>query len=111
MECNCCGRGTLEIKCPYSIRETGYIVDLPYMEDGHLQKNHDYFYQAQTQMLCSRLDYCDFCVWTPFELHVERIHVDEQFCFDMCEKAEVFFYEAIMPELLGRYFSNNPVER
>ena len=30
----------------------------------NLKTNHPYFYQVQTQMLVSGMDYCEFIVWT-----------------------------------------------
>lgn len=110
-QCSCCGRGIFETKCPYSLRDGSTIQSLSYMNEGKLNMNHDYFYQIQAEMLCANVMHGDFCVWTPHEMHVERIYLDEKFCETMLGKAEVFFYEAIVPELLAKYFTRNPVEK
>jgi (S)-2-hydroxy-acid oxidase len=78
-QCTCCGRGIFETKCPYSLRDGDRIQSLPYMRDGKLKRNHDYFYQLQAEMKFAHAEYGDFCVWTPYEMHVERIHFDEEF--------------------------------
>ena len=66
--CSCCGKRCLEIKCPYSDKDNHitYIAGqknsyLYYQEDGtvFLKSNHPYFYQVQTQMLVTGLQFCD----------------------------------------------------
>ena len=46
--------------------------------------------------------YCDFVVWTPSKLHVERIKPNQSF---QVQKADKFFSLAVMPELLGKWFT------
>ena len=74
--CDCCGHGCMEIKCPYymkdeNIREGKCLKKV----DGvlKLKTNNPYFYQVQTQMLFSSMDYCEFIVWTDQELFGQRI--------------------------------------
>ena len=62
VECLCCGKGTLEIKCPYSCREQSFeqvatkkSFCLEQDKTGHLiiKKDHEYYHQVQMQMkLC-----------------------------------------------------------
>ena len=62
VKCLCCGKGTLEIKCPYSCREQSFeevakkkTFCLKQGDTGHLilKKDHDYYHQVQLQMkLC-----------------------------------------------------------
>ena len=69
VECSCCGKGLLEIKCPYCHKD-----DLPesndnfcmIKEDGKwtLKQDHAYYYQVQLQLHIYDVNYADFKVWT-----------------------------------------------
>jgi hypothetical protein len=61
VKCDCCEPRVLEIKCPYCLSSVGKIIeDVPYIKDGHLNQNHAYYYQVQTQMICTKMKYADF---------------------------------------------------
>ena len=67
VECNCCGKGTVEIKCPYCVRDkvvADCLEKLTCLEnvDGKIQlrKSHQYYYQI-TPVLLSSADQ-DICV-------------------------------------------------
>ena len=49
--------------------------------------------------------YCNFVVWTPNELHIQRILPSTEFIQSQTDKAEHFFKVAVMPELLGNWFT------
>ena len=121
VECNCCGKGVLEIKCPYSHHSesilSAVISDkqfcLTKSDDGllYLDHGHAYYYQVQTQMFICNVEYCDFCVFTfPAERedslpHIERIFRDGDF-LEMClEKARCFFRTCLLPEILGHWYT------
>lgn len=85
IDCDCCSYGIIEIKCPY-INRNSTIAEISqkksYLvpdEAGNicLDINHEYYYQIQTQLICSSANYCDFIVWTDNDIHVERIYSDE----------------------------------
>ena len=68
--CECCGRGALEIKCPYC--HQGESIDKAATHDKKfclkkidgslsLDKTHAYYYQVQTQMFVCDVSYCEFC--------------------------------------------------
>ena len=68
VNCVCCGKGVIEIKCPFSCRDktireaTGEKHFFLELVDGehHLKKEHAYYYQVQAQMkFCNSL-YCGF---------------------------------------------------
>ncbi len=59
----------------------------------------------QAQLFCTGLSFCDFIVFTKKELHVERIEPNSLFMQENLSKAKHFFEVAILPELLGRWFS------
>ena len=99
VNCICCGKGVLEIKCPYS------CVDKSFMEasgeqkffleliDGtfHLKKDHACYFQIQMQIKLSDSLYGDFVVWRKQELLVERIFPDKQFIEHALNQSTQFF--------------------
>lgn len=113
VQCICCGRGTVEVKCPYSLcfmdleefaaKGTSCLL----VENGKykLNKNHMYFYQVQCQMFATETKYCDFVLWSKQNLYIERILYDELFITENLSKALEFFKYVIKPELLGKYFT------
>ena len=81
VECICCGKGVLEVKCPYRLRESLNKVEslnnfcLTSNCEGTLvlKREHPYFYQCQMQMAVTNTKYCDFVVWSPYGIyHMER---------------------------------------
>ena len=71
MSCDCCGSGTLEIKCPYCVKTESpenAVEMLTYLEtdgdDVHLKETETYFYQIQAQLNICEVEYGDFVVWT-----------------------------------------------
>jgi len=67
VSCQCCGKGVVEIKCPYNFRcddVMDYVVSSDSCFTGHdfqLKKEHRYYYQAQAQMYI-----CDVATWNMF---------------------------------------------
>ena len=39
-------------------------------------------------------------VWSPTENHMETIYYDQEFCSEMSEKLEDFFFSYILPEIV-----------
>ena len=104
LECSCCGRGVLEIKCPYSHRykriqdamqdKSFYLKE----SDGtvKLDSSHAYYYQVQTQMFICDVDYSYFCVCTFAKdeekgLHIECITRQQSFWEEHKKTAEKLF--------------------
>ena len=116
VSCNCCGTFVLEVKCPHCSRNKKLCDNdkknfcLEKLEDGRLRlkRDHSYFYQVQTQLGVSEYDDCFFVVWTQNDLHVERISLNQTVWKEICDKSEVFFKNAILPELVGRFYSRLP---
>lgn len=109
-KCNCCGIGTVEVKCPFCVAEDGPVHAVKYLLENEdrifqLSKEHEYYYQVQTQMLCTTYEHSDFFVWSPNGDHIERIFPDEPIQKSILENAELFFYNAVLPELLGRVYT------
>ena len=69
IQCDCHGRGLLEIKCPHNYRYElkNWQQDKTFRIDGNYQINidHKYYYQIQGQMFILNFDYCDFFIWSP----------------------------------------------
>ena len=59
----------------------------------------------QAQLTCTKSQYCDFVVYTEKEMHVERIYLNSSIMDENLMKAKQFFQVAVLPELLGRWFS------
>jgi len=117
--CDCCGCGCLEIKCPFLAKdktllelskEKDFCLVASCSSDGTLELNrqHNYYFQVQCQIHVTKSSYCDFCVWTPSELFIERITPDSNFEKHVM-KATTFFKYRVLPELLGKWFTRNSV--
>ena len=104
--------GLVEYKCPYSARDT--TVDeacqkkdfMSIMKNGEvvLKRTHKYYYQVQGQMAICKRKWCDFVIWTPSSLTIERITFDNEFWKDTLTKLENFYDHAILPELASPRF-------
>lgn len=100
--------GISEYKCPYTARDMtpreactslkGFFCRLV---DGKvtLQRNHNYYYQVQGALGVTGKEWCDFSVWTPKGISIERIRFDNDFWESMLKKLERFFDSAVLPEL------------
>ena len=62
-QCDCCGYGVVEVKCPFCKNNSNAdMADC--LVDGSLRKDHEYFYQIQTQMFVCNVEHADFIVCT-----------------------------------------------
>ena len=115
--CTCCGKGVLEIKCPYSCKtksfeERAKEKDFFLERSGDhltLKHSHSYFYQVQLQMMFCAVMYCNFVVWREDDFHVERITVDIEFINEAVVKVQRFIQVGILPELLGKCLTKQPI--
>ncbi|CAN8014073.1 unnamed protein product, partial [Ixodes persulcatus] len=114
VQCDCCGSGLVEVKCPYTQRESElHVTDQGGFclkrVNGCLSLKHDhmYFYQVQTQMAVCNVEYCDFVVWTTKDIYVERVFRDGAFWSQVLAKATLLFVHAVLPELLSHYFTRS----
>ena len=112
--CVCCGRGVIEIKCPYSCRDktfleaTGEKHFFLELVDGkqQLKRNHAYYYQVQAQMKFCQCLYCDFVVWSEEDIIIERIVPDMEFIESALEKATIFLSMAFCQNFLENTIQN-----
>lgn len=115
IECACCGKGVVEVKCPYTLKdktilekcETDTNFCLTMVGDKFtLKKTHQYYYQVQAQIFLCNVSYCDFVLYSPHEAtFMERILPDDAFWVTNVEKAEQFFSRCVLPEMLGKKFT------
>ena len=119
VNCCCCAKGMVEIKCSYCHKFDGVekvVTDrqscLVEDADGilHVNTSHAYYYQMQTQIHVCKVDYCDFCLCTfpsysEVSLHIERVFPDNEFWQICVDSSQHFFNICILPELLGRWYS------
>ena len=98
-ECDCCGKGLLEIKCPFSGKDLhpSALKGRPgsFLTDGGLVTN-----QVQGRLAITNRQFCDFVVWTPIGLITQRIYHDSLFWEKVVKKLTRCFVENILPEIL-----------
>lgn len=89
--------GLLEIKCPMS-KTVDQILYLKEVNgEKHLKRNHNYYYQIQTQLAVSGMDWCDFYIYLKDEAgvvedFVETIYYDQLFWSQTKEKIDAFYF-------------------
>lgn len=97
--CDCHGIGCVEVKCPYCAKDTG-IEELMEMKNTYLEiksgnvslkQDHQYYYQVQMQMALFGLTFCDFVVWSPKDIFIQRIAFNEQFWLSESQSQKLFF--------------------
>ena len=100
--------GVVEYKCPYASRDITPIEPCNTknffctLDNGKLKlkHGHNYYYQVQGVMAITGRTWCDFVVWTPKGISIERIQYNESFWADqMCPKLLEFYDKALLPEL------------
>ena len=116
VECSCngCVPRCLEIKCPFKLRNDT-LKDPPKdsflqvtKEGLQLKRGHQYYHQVQAQMALTNTKVCDFFVWTTASSHLEQISFDREFWDQQKRRCKALFDDAILPELVGKYFSRLP---
>jgi hypothetical protein len=109
VECKCCGKGVVEVKCPLTAQESSFAdaadkvsFCLEVCSDGKykLKHQHQYYYQCQLQIFVTGYLFCDFVVWTEKELHIERLTLAKGVI------ASLSSVYAILPELLGKWYTH-----
>lgn len=115
VSCKCCGKGTLEIKCPASIRYknlTGVEIarDGSYhleLRDGKpkLKRSAAWYTQIQVHLGVSKFSWCDFIMFTqaPPHIFIKRILFDEEVFHREVDKALAFHEKFVMPRLFSKH--------
>ena len=109
--------GVLEIKCPFSVhgesvrtmppldiakRDPSFHLD----RDGHLKKEHNYYYQVQGEMAVKGCKWAHFTTWTHAtnnNILVEEIKFDAELWHStILPKLQQFYVDTLAPEILLR---------
>ncbi|XP_060837984.1 uncharacterized protein LOC132920010 isoform X1 [Rhopalosiphum padi] len=101
----------LEIKCPYTCKDTLLIDEengnlrVPYLKYNKekntidLKQNHNYFTQCQIQMYCTGMEECDLFVCTKADCITVTIKRDNLFLEKLVRKMEFFYFNYYLPEI------------
>jgi len=108
--------GIIEVKCPFVIRDH-FPRDWPVqstssclgLKDGilSLKKNSLHFYQILMQLYVTERKWCDYVVWSPNGIFIERINKSAATDVDWNSlklKLEKFWLEDLAPELVDSRF-------
>ncbi|ODM87997.1 Alkaline nuclease [Orchesella cincta] len=111
--------GIIEVKCPYSIRD-GKIEDWPGSSSDcplkllngvlQLKTTHNHYYQIVQQLHITNRMWCDYVVWTPNDLFVQRIERNVETLAHweaMKMKLKKFWFEDLAPELVDSRLQRN----
>ena len=118
INCECCGLGLCEIKCPYSILDqVPSASNLPYLteteDDGvkttNLIHNTEYYFQVQGQMAISEANYCDFFIFTKHGYHLERICFNANIWKSILNNLTWFWLKYIAPRLIKKDYYEQEV--
>ena len=92
--------GIIEIKCPFTTKNMTPIAaceSLPSFPSKlvngkpSFKRTHDYFYDVQGQLAITGASWCDYCIYTPLGISIERIVPEKHFWKDSVEKFDQFF--------------------
>ncbi len=113
ISCKCCGKGLLEIKCPYS-KQDMTAEEIAYEGKYHLQAGSDdkihlkqtspWYTQVQTQLGVAKFTWCDFVIFTkrrPY-ITVERICFDEDKFERELTRGLAFYDKFVLPKLIKK---------
>ena len=102
-------RGCLEVKCPFVcekmtiLEASRQVAAFCLVENSgkmYLSESHGYYYQIQTQMHVTNLKWCDFVIWHPQEVFVQRIWYDTTFMKAAISKAKTYYFEKFLPAVV-----------
>lgn len=119
VNCKCCGKGLVEIKCPYTYRNLTIdeICDKNYHltkssnpdRPFNLKQSSNWYIQIQSQMAISNLSWCDFVVYLQgsistekHKIYVERIKFDSELWRSVLKKVDLYYTKFVIPKLLKR---------
>jgi hypothetical protein len=102
--------GIAEFKCPYTKRDESpqqscYDKDFfCEMIDGQVQlkQSCSYYHQVQLQLYVGRdlYNWCDFCVYTPVGISVQRIYPNKEWQVKYIPELEEFYDKYVLPEII-----------
>jgi len=105
-----CLNGIAEFKYPYTKRDKSpeeacsdpsFYCELV---NGHfhLKRTHQYYHQVQLQLYVSSdiFGWCDFCVYTPVNVAVERIYPCKEWQSTFIPELEDYYDRHMLPEIV-----------
>ena len=101
LSCDCCGQTLLEVKCPFSMRNSA-PDEAGFLDENHvLRDDHVYMYQVQGQMMVTGMMSVYFCVFVPGHIpHILHIKRDESQISLMRRELERYYVNEVMPALI-----------
>lgn len=99
----------VEVKCPYTARNDLITeTSVPYLTacptGGFLlNKDHQYYYQVQGQLLCTGRQRCKFVVFTLKGLEVVDVHRDDIFINSMTTVLLEFYEQYFKPAIIKKH--------
>ena len=108
--CKCCGKGLIEIKCPYTIRDVAPSVENLQQIDKNtlkLKTTHEHYFQIQGQLGISKALHCWYFVYTAHGFYLEKIFFDEEFFTQMLQNLIMFWNQYMAKELLYKIKNNS----
>ncbi len=110
VDCVCCGKGCVEIKCPH--KHCDHIIFQACADEDfclevtndklQLKNTHVYYKQVQTQVFVTGAQF----VWTKKSCEIVRVTPDvELWETTLLPKAQSFFYMVVLPELVACHYT------
>ena len=66
-----------------------------------LKRTHKYFYQIQGGMAICGMPWCDFVIWTPQGICIERVKYDHEFWqTDLLPQLVKFYHDWMLPQII-----------
>ena len=98
----------LEVKCPYAHKDKAICsATVPYLKSNGgtltLNESHNYYYQVQGQMLCSKRKRCLFVIYSFKDLVMIEIQRDDQFIKSMLDKLNFFYKSHFEPAIINKF--------
>ena len=106
--------GFVEVKCPYSARDKTPLEaaadcfccnSTSSCSSLTLKRHHTYYAQIQGQVAIGKRTWCDFVIYTPKGLSVQRIPFDSQYWTEKFPKLKSFYDDCIAPECVSPLYS------
>ena len=96
VECSCCGKGILEVKCPFCIaNDIPTHLNLDYLvrinDEVTLKRKHSYYAQVQGQLAVTKREWCHFLEYTKKGYHLELIQLDKDYWLSLQDSLEWFY--------------------
>ena len=101
--------GIVEVKCPYTCKNSEInATSVPYLfidSSGKtaLKPSHNYYFQVQGTLLCTKRKWCDFVVWTMKDMKIMRIPRNEECIKELTVRLQDFFEQYFKPALLETF--------